>query len=112
MRGGVQLKGVAPVRVHAPPDHIGALEARDGAHMQLALAHHEVFALDQQQAEIAGHIGLFEIGLAPGAGRQQADARLAPRGGGGEACAKIAEEGREALHIHLAIEPRQGSRQH
>ena len=112
LRGGVQLKGVAPVRVHAPPDHIGALEARDGAHMQLALAHHEVFALDQQQAEIAGHIGLFEIGLAPGAGRQQADARLAPRGGGGEAGAKIAEEGREALHVHLAIEPRQRAGQH
>ena len=80
--------------------------------MQLAVAHHEVFALDQQQAEIAGHIGLFEIGLAPGAGGQQADARLAPCGGGGEAGAKIAEEGREALHIHLAIEARQRAGQH
>ena len=42
-----------------------------------AVAHDEIVALDQQEAEIAREVGLFEIGLAEGAGRQQADARLA-----------------------------------
>ena len=60
--------------------HVGALQAGDGAHMDAPVAHREVVALDQQEAEIAREIGLLEIGLAVGAGRQQADARLAALG--------------------------------
>ena len=74
--GGVQLQRIAPVGVDAPPQHVGALQAGDGAHIELAVVGHEVFALDQQQPEIAGEIDLFGVGFAERAGRQQADARI------------------------------------
>ena len=76
LRGRVEFERIAPVGVDMAPEHVGALEAGDGAHEDMAVARDEIAALDQQEAEIAGEIGLFEIGLAPGAGRQNADARL------------------------------------
>ena len=95
LRGGVQLQRIAPVGVDAAPEHVGALQAGDGAHIELAVTGHEVVALDQQQAEITGEIGLLGIGLAERAGRQQADARIDALRAAREASAKIAEERRE-----------------
>ncbi len=80
--------------------------------MGLTLAHHQVLALDQQKAEIAGQVRLFEIGFAIGARRQKADARLGAGGRGGEAVAKGAEEGRQPFHIHAVVQGRIGPRQH
>ena len=75
-RGGVELERVGEIAVDAPPDDVRTLEAGDGAHMHQPVAHDEVAALDQQEAEIAGEIGLLEIALVHLARRQQADARL------------------------------------
>ncbi len=79
--------------------------------MDLAVARDEVGALDQDEAEIAGEIGLFVIGLAVGAGRMQADARIGAVGQSGEAGLEFLEEGREAPHVQLAIDVLEGARQ-
>jgi len=76
----------------------------------MAVAHDEVAALDQQKAEIAGQIGLFEIGLAPGARRQDADARPGALRAVAQAGAKFAEERRQPLDVHLAVKARKGLR--
>ena len=52
----------------------------DGADEHAVVAHREVFALDQQEAEIAREIGVLEIGLVHRPGRQQADAANRPAG--------------------------------
>ena len=78
----------------------------------MAVAHGQVATLDQQQAEVAGEIGLLEIGLVVGAGRQQADARIAAPGASGKAGAERLEERREPLDVHGAVEVRPGARQH
>ena len=79
-RGAVELQRIDEVGVDAAQDDVGALEARDGAHIDAAVAHDQVVALDQQEAEIARQVRLLEIGLAEGPGRQQADARIAALG--------------------------------
>ena len=50
------------------------LQAGHGADEHAVVAHREVLALDQQEAEIAREIGVLEIGLVHRAGRQHADA--------------------------------------
>ena len=109
-RGRVQLQRIAPVGVDPPPQHVGALQSGDGAHIELAVIGHEVFALDQQQPEITGEIDLFGVGLAEGAGRQQADARIDALRATREAGAKIAEEWSHPAHIHVAEQARDGAR--
>ena len=64
----VEFERIGEIAVDAAPDHVGALEAGDGAHMHLAVAHGEVAAFDENEAEIAGEIGLFEIGFVSGPG--------------------------------------------
>ncbi len=103
-RGGVEFERIAPVGVDAAQQRIGALEAGDGAHMDLVVAHDEIAAFDQQEAEIAGEIGLLVIGLAVRAGGEKADARFAARGRGDQARAEFAEEGGETVDIEIAIE--------
>ena len=99
-RCAVQFERIDEIGIDAPPDHVGALQARDGAHMGEPVMHDEIVALDQQEAEIARQIGLLEIGLAVRTGRQQADARLRAFGGVGQRGAESAEERREALDVH------------
>ena len=110
-RAAFQLQRIGEIGIDAPPDHVGALEAGDGADMGLPVARDEIGALDQQEAEIAGEIGLFVIGLAIGAGRVQADARIGAVGQRGEAGPEGLEEGREPPHVHLAIDGLEGARQ-
>ena len=107
----VQFERVGEVAVDAPPDHVGALEAGDGAHMHPALAHQEVAALDQQEAEIAGKIGLLEVALVERSRGQQADARLDPLGARHQPGPEALEEGRQPLDVHAAEHVREGARQ-
>ena len=80
--------------------------------MHATVAHGEVVALDQQEAEIAREIGLLEIGLAERA-RASAGRCAARRGGrAAQPGAKGLEEGREALDVHFVVEARQGAREH
>ncbi len=108
----VEFERIGEIAVDAPPDHIGALQPGDGAHMHLALAHGEIAALDQNEAEIAGEIGLFEIGFVERAGRPQADARIGAIGERGEAGAERLEEGRQPLDVHVAVKRRERAGQH
>jgi len=111
-RGAVQLQRIDEVRVHAAPDHIGPLQTGDGAHIGLAVAHHQIIALDQQETQVAGQVRLFEIGLAERARRQQADARVRPVRRGRQASAEVGEERRQPLDVHGVVEIGEGAREH
>ena len=79
--------------------------------MDLVVAHGEVGALDEEQAEIARQVGMLEIGLAERARREQADARVGALGKRGKAGAERLEEGRQALDVHAPVEFGEGARQ-
>ena len=111
MRAALEFERVGEIGIDAPPDHVGALEPGDGAHMGEAVARHEIGPLHQQEAEIAGEIGLFVIGFAIGAGRVQADARIGARGHASEAGAERLKEGRQPPDVHLAVDGLEGARQ-
>ena len=76
-----------------------------------AVAHRQVAALDQQEAEIAREIGVLEIGLVQRPRRQQADARRLAAGLRRQRAAPGLEERREPLHLHRRIEVRHGARE-
>src|ERR1700677_4253365 len=76
----------------------------------MAVAHDQIAALDEQKAEVTGEIGLLEIGLAPRAWRQNADARSGALRARAQSGAEFAKERRQPLDIHLAVEARKGLR--
>src|ERR1700722_4837833 len=76
----------------------------------MAVARHEIAAPDEQEAEIAGKIGLFKISLAPWPGSQDANARTRALRAVAQPGAKFAEEGRQPFDVHLAVEARKGLR--
>ena len=75
-----QLQRIDEAGIHAPPQHADRLEAGDGAHHHLAVLDDEVLALEQHEAEVAGDVGVLEIGLVVLARRQDADAAVVRRG--------------------------------
>ncbi|GJE71932.1 hypothetical protein CHKEEEPN_3484 [Methylorubrum podarium] len=107
-----QLHRVEVVGIDPPPHRVGALEPGDGAHVQEPVAHHEVVALDQEEAEIAGERGLLDIGAAVGARREQADARVAALARRGEAGAEGLEEAGQALDVEVGEQVREGAGEH
>ena len=62
-RGGIEFERIGEVGVDPPQQHLGALQAGNGADEDAVVAHAQVFALDQQEPEIAREIGVLEIGL-------------------------------------------------
>ena len=72
----IELQRIERIGIDPAQHHVEPLQARDGADMDAVAADREIVALDQQKAEIARQSGVFEIGFAEGAGRQQTDARL------------------------------------
>src|ERR1700737_4988796 len=80
--------------------------------MDTVAADGEIVALDQQKSEISRQRGVFEIGLAEAAWRQQSDARLVAVGAGAQGIAERLEEGRDALHIHRFVERGKRPRQY
>ena len=73
----VQLQRVDEVGVDPPPDHVGALQAGDGAHIDARRRAPRGRRPRPAGSRDSGRDGLLEIGLAERARRQQADARLA-----------------------------------
>ena len=71
--------------------------------MHLAVAHRQIAAFDQQKPEVAGEVGLLEIGFVKRARRQQADTRVRTLRHRGEAEPECLEERREPLDIHIAV---------
>ncbi len=74
------------------------------------LLDHEVFAFEQHEAEVAGDIGVLEIGLVVLAGGQDADAAVVPARIAVQRVAEIAEEAGEPMHMHLRIDVGEGAR--
>ena len=96
--------------VHAPPQHADRLEAGHGANHQPAVGDGQVLALQQHDAEIAGDIGVFEIGLVERPRRQDGDAAEWLGGHGGQRIAEPPEEAGQPVDMHVAIDIRQGAR--
>ena len=104
-----KFERVGRIGIDAPPDDVGALEPGDGAHVDLPRAHGQIAAFDQEETEIAGEIGLFEIGLAMGAGGQEADARVDALGLARHAGAELLEEARQPLDVDRLVEVGEGA---
>ena len=79
LRLRVELERIGEGGIQAAPQHADRLQAGDGAHHHLPSDDGEVLALEQHEAEIAGDIGVLEIGLVELAGRQDGDAARSAR---------------------------------
>jgi hypothetical protein len=94
---GIELEGIGEIGVEPAPDHFELLQPRDGAHVERIVAHGEIGALGQQEAEISGEEGMLEIGLVERPGGEHRDARIGRRRKRGELRAQALEEAGEAL---------------
>ena len=112
MRRRIELQRIEEIGIDPAQQHVEPLQPGDGADMDAVAADGEIVALDQQEAEIARQRGVFEIGLAEGARRQQSDPRLVAIGAGAQRLAERLEERRHALDIHRLVEVGKGARQH
>ncbi len=99
----LQFERVHEGRVETSPQHAERPRTIDGAHHDLAAGDREVLALEQQQAEIAGDIGVLEIGLGVLAGGEHRDAfRIV--GKLEQSVAEIAEKAGEPVNVHGALD--------
>ena len=100
-RVGAHLQRVQPFVVHAFDERVHRLQAAEGLEVQALVAHRQVVALDQREAQVARQIGVFEIGFVVGAGREQRDTGVLALGRQGfEAVHQRAVAGGQALHFH------------
>ena len=84
MRRRIEFERIEKIRIDPAQQHVEPLQAGNGADVDAVAADGEVVALDQEKAEIARQGGVFEIGFAEGARRQQPDPRLVAVGAGAE----------------------------
>ncbi len=87
---------IAEVVVDAAIDHVDALEAVGGAHVDDVVVGDEVAAFDEIDAHLAGEVGVFEVSGVEDAGREQDDVRLGTAFG-----RKRAQRGEQELRIVL-----------
>ena len=73
---GAQLQRVQPGVVHALEQPVHPLQALQGFEVELLLAHQQVAALHQRQAQVARQVGVFKIGFVVRARREQGDVRV------------------------------------
>ena len=100
----VELERVGEGGVEAAPEHADRPEAGDGAHHDPAVLDGQVLALEQHEAEVAGDVGVLEIGVVERARRQDGDAGV---GLGGQALQRVAEGAEEAgepVDVGLGVE--------
>ena len=76
-----QLQRIEPVVIHALEQSVHALQALQGFEVELFLAHQQITALHQAQAQVAGQVSVLKIGFVVGPGREQGDMRIAPARG-------------------------------
>lgn len=75
-------------------------QALQGLEVEPLVAHREIVALDQRDAQVARDVGVLEVGLVVGPGRQQHDVRrLAGRAHALEALHHRVVGGGQALHV-------------
>ena len=106
---GVELQRIGEIGVEPAQQHLGAAQAGDGADEDAVVAHGQILALDQQEAEIAREIGVLEIGLVHRPGREQADAHVVVAVERGKLALERLEERRHALHVGGAVDVGHGA---
>ncbi len=62
----VKFQGIGEGSVEATPEYADGLQASHGAHHHAAIDDRQILALEQHDAEIAGDIGVLEIGFVGG----------------------------------------------
>ena len=110
-RRGVEFERIGEVGVDAAQQHFGALQAGDGADEDAVVAHAQILAFDQQEAEIAREVSVLEIGLAQRPGREQTDMGVVLTAERGELGLKGLEERRHPFDPRGAIDVGNGARQ-
>ena len=103
-RGGVELERVGEGGVEAAPEHADRAEAGDGAHHDPAVLDGQVLALEQHEAEVAGDVGVLEVGVVERARGQDGDAGVGLVGEALQRVAEGAEEAGEAVDVRLGVE--------
>ena len=103
---------IAEAVVHAAQNHVHLLESFEGLEEYAAVAHRQIAALDQREAEIAREVGVLEVGFVERSGREQHDARMVARGGREvqQGLAKGAEKRSQPLDLELAEQIRKSFR--
>ena len=97
-----KFQRIAEIGVDAAEDGGDPFQPGQGLEEHLAIAHRQVVALHQGQAQIMGEIDMLEIGFVIGARRQQHGAVAPRRAQPQDAFAIGVEEGRQPRHLHVA----------
>ena len=95
-RVGAEDQRIAEVVVHAAVDHVHALEAVGGAHVDNVVVGDQVAALDQVDAHLPREVGVLEVGGVEDSRREQHDIRLRTTLG-----RQRAQRGQQQLRIML-----------
>ena len=106
-RAFVELHRVRPTGVEPAPEHADRLRTGYGAHHQLTVDDGQILTLEKRHAEIAGDIGVLEIGVVHRAGREDTDTAVVLAPEMVEAVAKCLEEARHAAHPGIAVKSRE-----
>ena len=77
---GVQFERVQPQVVHPLDQAVHRLQALQGFEEHVLVAHRQVRALHQGQAQVAGQVSVFKIGFVVRARREQGNVRMGPCG--------------------------------
>ena len=77
-RVAAQFQRIAEIVVEAPQDGMHAAQSAQRLEEHRVAAHREVAAFDQRHAELAGEVGVFEVGLVVGT-RASGSPPAAPR---------------------------------
>ena len=89
---GAQFQRVKELVVEPLEQTVHGLQPLQGLEVEPVVAHHQVAAFNQRQAEVARQVGVFKIGFVVRAGGEQHDARL------GAGCAGLRAGGFHAVH--------------
>ncbi len=109
-RTAVELQRIGKGRIEAAPYNADRLQPGDGANHQPAVGDREVLALEQHDAEIAGDVSVLIVRLVERSRRHDRDAPFRIGRGIDQRVTEAAEEAREAMDMHLAIDVGQRAR--
>ena len=111
-RIAAQFQGVAIGVVHAAQNDVDRQQAAQGFQINVIIAHGQVVAGHQRVAQVAGQVGVFEIGGAVRAGAQQHDPRILAmlQRQRAERVAQRHEKRRQPLHLAIVKHVRQHPR--
>ncbi len=111
MRPGVPRREVASSSrgfceggVEAAPEHRDGAEPGDGADHDPAVLDGQILPLQQHEAEVAGDVGVLEVGVVERPRRQDGDARIRFVGQALQRVAKGTEESGQAMDVGLGVE--------